>query len=55
MQPRWHDPHPMAMLQHGGRIKVGEPAPALDAQHTGDSQDARREKPGDARESSRSI
>ena len=26
MQPRWHDPQPMAMVQHGGRIKPRDPA-----------------------------
>jgi hypothetical protein len=27
MQPRWHDPQPMAMVQHGGRIKPRDPVP----------------------------
>jgi hypothetical protein len=24
MQRRWHDPQPIAMVQHGGRIKLRE-------------------------------
>ena len=44
MQLRWHDPQPMAMLQHGGRIKIGEAPPLVPEQQAGDSQEAGREK-----------
>ena len=40
MQPRWHDPQPMAMVQHGGRIKPRDPAPPTE---TAESETALRE------------
>jgi hypothetical protein len=44
MQLRWHDPQPMAMLQHGGRIKMGEAPPLVPEHQAGDSQEAGHEK-----------
>jgi hypothetical protein len=51
MQLRWHDPQPMAMLQHGGRIKMGEAPPLVPEQQACDPPDGRRERPAESQES----
>ena len=51
MQLRWHDPQPMAMLQHGGRMKVAEAPPLVPEPQAGDSLRAGREKWDESQES----
>jgi hypothetical protein len=38
MQPRWHDPQPMAMVQHGGRSKLPQSAPVEEVGETAPSE-----------------
>ena len=51
MQLRWHDPQPMAMLQHGGRMKVAEAPPLVPEPQASDSLNAGREKRAERQES----
>jgi hypothetical protein len=51
MQPRWHDPQPMAMVQHGGRIKPTQAASVSEVGETAQSHpivgEHEREKPAE--------